>query len=117
MAEIAPFDTFLTDILSDVRAESKKRKEGMYTYIMYDPTGISYKIGRSKNPIYREKTLQSLAPKIVTLGILNRDIEKELHQRFKASRIRGEWFLLLSDEVYAILDEYEFEILPFEKRN
>jgi len=68
---------------------------------MEDTANGRYKIGMSKKPEYRERTLQSEKPEITLICskmYSSRDearkIEKELHQRFKNNRIRGEWFNL-----------------------
>lgn len=55
-----------------------------------------YKIGRSINPIYREKTLQAEEPDVVLIKkwIASAEIEKTLHLKYKLKRIRGEWFAL-----------------------
>jgi len=72
-----------------------------YVYLMEDTANGRYKIGMSKKPEYRERTLQSEKPEITLICskmYSSRDearkIEKELHQRFKNNRIRGEWFNL-----------------------
>lgn len=80
-----------------------------YVYLMKDTANGRYKIGMSKKPEYRERTLQSEKPEITLICskmYSSRDearkIEKELHQRFKNNRIRGEWFnLSYSDVEYA----------------
>ena len=64
------------------------------TYIMKDSSNGLYKIGKSKNPKYREKTLQSEKPSIKMIKVFSENIEKELHKRYKAQRVRGEWFNL-----------------------
>lgn len=71
-----------------------------YIYLMVDNTNGLIKIGRSKNPKYREGTLQSKEPE--TVMIVNwrapKQTEKELHSKFASKRIRGEWFrLTISD--------------------
>ena len=77
-----------------------------YVYLMKDTANGRYKIGMSKKPEYRERTLQSEKPEITLICskmYSSRDearkIEKELHQRFKNNRIRGEWFNLSDSEV------------------
>ena len=72
-----------------------------YVYLMEDKANGRYKIGMSKKPEYRERTLQSEKPEISLVCSRKyssreeaRQVEKELHQKFKKSRIRGEWFNL-----------------------
>lgn len=55
-----------------------------------------YKIGRSVDPVYREKVLQAQIPLVDLVEAwegTNAD-ETTLHRRFKAMRLRGEWFEL-----------------------
>ena len=65
-----------------------------YCYIMKDSINGLYKIGKSNNPKIREKTLQSEKPSINMIKVFDKNIEKELHNRYKRERVRGEWFNL-----------------------
>lgn len=64
------------------------------------------KIGFSKDPQNRIKTLQTGNSR--TLEIMgwiesdNRSLEKQLHTKYEANRLRGEWFLI---EPYDVLEE------------
>jgi prophage antirepressor-like protein len=69
------------------------------TYLMYDTFRGYYKIGKSKDPKIREATLQAEVPTIELLHVIERDIETYLHNKFKAKRIRGEWFNLSKADV------------------
>ena len=81
-------------------------------YLMQDTTNDFYKIGRSKEPRYREKTLQSENPTIELLFCFegSRKDEKYLHECFKEKRIRGEWFRLDDDDI-AYFKEYAGKIV------
>lgn len=72
-----------------------------YVYIMMNCDDFTFKIGQSKNPIYRERTLQSKQPNVVLLKAWQCDkkIEKELHKIYKKNRTRGEWFKLDFGEI------------------
>jgi hypothetical protein len=75
-----------------------------FVYVMIDKSTGFYKIGRSKNPQIREKTLQSEKPTIEMLfnySGTNKD-EKTLHQTFGNKRIRGEWFDLSGSDIQYI---------------
>jgi hypothetical protein len=64
-------------------------------------TGL-YKIGRSINPGYREKTLMGQNPTIQTVFIspvTDPKNEKVLHRKFKEKRVRGEWFSLNDSDI------------------
>jgi hypothetical protein len=75
------------------KIQSKKIKE-IKTYIMKDDLSGLYKIGKSINPKYRERTLQSEKPSIRIVKIFNSNIEKKLHGIYDEYRVRGEWFKL-----------------------
>lgn len=85
-----------------------KKQDDFKTYIMYDSNTEMYKIGKSKNPKFREGTLQSKKPTIDLILICDKDIEIELHCKFNSKRGRGEWFSLDSDDVLDIIEEYGF---------
>lgn len=65
-------------------------------YLMLNKKTGNIKIGRSKKPKYREKTLQAEEPEIqlIAAWIAPKDIENKLHRKFYEKRIRGEWFKL-----------------------
>lgn len=71
-----------------------------YVYLMLNKRNNYIKIGKSKNPLFREKTLQSDEPDIelVVAWQATSVVEKQLHKLFPQKRKRGEWFeLKLSD--------------------
>ena len=66
------------------------------------------KIGyTSKDPVFREKTLQSEEPEIELIfsfyGLPMKE-EKNLHKHFDDKRIRGEWFKLSELDIYKAKD-------------
>lgn len=67
-----------------------------YVYLMVNEETGLIKIGRSKNPKYREGTLHSKEPTVhrVAFWKADKELEKLLHDRYAKSRIRGEWFRL-----------------------
>jgi hypothetical protein len=78
----------------------EKKENSEYVYLMVNSYTGYIKIGTSKNPRYREKTLHSQEPTISLIAQWRCDkkVEKELHEKFKNKRVRGEWFRLqLSD--------------------
>jgi len=83
-------------------------KESTKVYVMIDKNTGYYKIGRSKNPKIREKTLQSEKPTIEML--FNHDAktvdEKVLHSKFSEKRVRGEWFDLCGSDLSMISDYF-----------
>lgn len=75
-----------------------------YVYLMVDNRNGLTKIGFSKYPEYREKTLQSEVPDIEMIfyekGSIK--IEKEIHKAYEYKRVRGEWFNLNMDDIEEI---------------
>lgn len=72
-----------------------------YVYLMHDKRSGYYKIGISKDPKYREKTLQSEQPEIEMIcnkrypsRRIAEAIEFALHKAYTEQRVRGEWFKL-----------------------
>lgn len=82
-----------------------------YIYVMIDRNTGFYKIGKSINPKYRERTLQSEKPCIDMLGYYsgNSSDEKILHKKFETKRIRGEWFDLMPSDVSDIENYFNYK--------
>lgn len=78
-------------------------------YVMFDMNTGYYKIGRSSNPEYRERTLQSEKPtiKLMFYNDARMKDEKVLHDKFKDKRIRGEWFDLSGSDIEQIKEYFE----------
>lgn len=80
--------------------------EGGYVYII-EVNGY-YKIGRTENPDNRlgEYTKLMEIPKTICCEYVAyyKNVEKELHEIFKARNTNGEWFNLSNDEVALALD-------------
>jgi hypothetical protein len=86
--------------------------ESSYVYLMLNKRNGFIKIGKSKWPQFREKTLQADEPEIelITFWEAPATLEKQLHKRFAEQRQRGEWFELTFKDLKSIKDimnEYE----------
>ena len=78
-----------------------------YIYLMHHGVSDVWKIGRSKKPKAREKTLQHQDP-MITLNWKVEAVsafEAWLHGKFKSKRLRGEWFELSGSDVSWIKNE------------
>lgn len=75
-----------------------------YIYLMHDKKEDAYKIGFSKKPKFREKTLLSQAPNISIFRqwIAPQKYESVLKNNFKIKRGRGEWFKLSQEDIQSI---------------
>jgi len=93
-------------ILVNTIIENIKEKKWSKTYIMKDNHSNLYKIGRSIDPIKREKTLQSEKPSIKLIKTFDKNIENELHIKYNDFRVRGEWFNLNNIQVKYICTHY-----------
>lgn len=111
------YNTYLTEYLPqkpNVTTTNKICFDICYLYLMHDTKNGYYKIGMSKEPQYREKTLQSEKPSIelvCTKELPSRDIarafEAALHNVFAQKRIRGEWFELSNNDVAMLMKTFE----------
>ncbi len=90
--------------------ECKIAKTG-FVFLMYNKRSGLYKIGHSKNPEFRENTLQSEEPEIELLAscLGTRNDERKLHVRFSGFRVRGEWFALSELQAETIRKEWELD--------
>jgi len=79
---------------SKTNQNNQKKLQPVFTYVILDESTGYYKIGRSKEPDVREKTLQAQKPTLSILYKTEKNIEVKLHNYFKSKRIRGEWFKL-----------------------
>lgn len=65
----------------------------LVTYFMQAGADGPVKIGMSNNLRLRFKSLQTDCPfRVRCLGVLDGDREEEMHERFSAFRMLGEWF-------------------------
>lgn len=87
-------------------------EDACYVYVMRNNDNGAYKIGISKNPGYREHTLQSQEPDITCIFQLEfptRDIarlvERSIHEEYAGYRLRGEWFSIPREMIYTVIGE------------
>ena len=76
------------------------------TYLIKNKRNGLYKIGKSYNPKFREKTLQSEEPDISMVKIWDYDIEGFLHRKYNECRVRGEWFKLNKSQINFICKHF-----------
>jgi len=89
-----------------------EQSEGEFVYLMLNKRNDFIKIGKSKRPIFREKTLQADEPDIELISYWRAPsiLERQLHKQFELKRKRGEWFNLNFMDLKLIKDimkEYE----------
>lgn len=94
--------------MQDVEAPDVKL-DPCFVYLMCDSKNGYHKIGISKTPEYRERTLQSEKPTIEMVCAkeypsrkIAEAIEAALHKVYERERIRGEWFNLSKTDVMMI---------------
>jgi hypothetical protein len=78
----------------------QKSKSVGFVYLMKHKNGL-IKIGYSKNPAVRERTLQAEDPNLKLIAKRKGGVseERRLHSIFSDKRIRGEWFQLTAHEL------------------
>lgn len=94
----------------DDEASQLNLAESSYTvfvYVMEDTRNGLIKIGKSKYPKKRERTLQSEAPSTeLRLAVpCNEATEAELHERYSTARVRGEWFKIDRKTLFELLTD------------
>lgn len=121
--EISSFNDYIKcSSLREITYKNAPKKEynkPTNLYVMIDKNTGYYKIGRSIDPIKREKTLQSEKPTIELIKYYSGKIkhEKDLHLMFRDKRIRGEWFDLSGSDIKEIdnffnkINKYETSII------
>lgn len=91
---------------TDVQAEILRRSSfTTFVYVMEDTRNGAFKIGHSRTPGKRERTLQSEVPETALRFSIpaNEEHEKALHARFAHRRIRGEWFELSAQDLVDVV--------------
>lgn len=98
---VASFNDYLYEKrISHQCTESKritrKIRNETSIYLIRNNRNGYYKIGRSNNAEFRERTLQAEEPEIEMIHSFNGTVknEKDLHVHFKEKHVRGEWFRL-----------------------
>jgi hypothetical protein len=83
----------------------RRSKFDCFVYLVEDLRNKTFKIGRSKTPKKRERTLQSEMPQMMMRFSIPADEahEKQLHEHFQSKRLRGEWFMLTNDDLIWIV--------------
>lgn len=81
-----------------------KRSSDGYVYLIKSQFDAYYKIGRAVNPEKRMRTFNVKLPfKVEFVCVIKTEdmyaLETELHRRFKAKHIEGEWFALDAADV------------------
>jgi predicted GIY-YIG superfamily endonuclease len=100
------FDRNEIDVRLKVSLPRLKSYDNAFVYLMKNTRNGYTKIGISKNPKHREKTLQSEEPEIDLIwkkeipNAIGREIE--LHKKYSDKRIRGEWFDLTEQDIQNI---------------
>ena len=73
------------------------------TYLMKDSSGL-YKIGCSLDPHGRLESMKTGNATIELVCVIKENIEKQLHIKYAAKRVKGEWFKLSKKDVEEIIE-------------
>lgn len=106
--DVIPMVDFYREIFDD-NFKIINENPGAYVYLMVNTETALIKIGFSKKPQYREKTLQSQEPQVHLIACwkADRSIETSLHRKFKKNRVRGEYFKLSLHDLRLIKDNMQ----------
>lgn len=83
-----------------------KKKYNYDTYLFKDSINNYIKIGKSVDYLKRYNLLITINPNIDVLFVINNDVERELHEKYKNKRIYGEWFNLTEKDIINIKKKY-----------
>lgn len=75
----------------------------MFTYFFHDCVSGQTKIGKSKSPACRFKSLAKTR-RLHPICVIRGDHEKRMHRDFESSRESGEWFKLSAAQIAAITE-------------
>lgn len=80
-----------------------------FVYLMFNSSTGMHKIGYSKNPVYRERILQSEKPTIETIHFFQGRFKDEtaLHIKYAEYRVRGEWFQFNENVLPDVLRDFK----------
>jgi hypothetical protein len=83
---------FIFGTLPIIQSETGKN----FIYLMHNGRTNLVKIGKSKKPVFREKTLQGEDPDVTLIAVWHAQdrVERTLHKKYQHARTRGEWFKL-----------------------
>jgi len=101
-------DSEINDFIKEKIRSGSRRKETktFNTYLIIDKGSGLYKIGKSVNVQKRLKSLKVACPMIELVGSYGYDIESQLHKRFEAKNVTGEWFSLNESDIECIESEF-----------
>ena len=89
----------------------KTKKEIQKTYIIRDQSSGLVKIGRSKNPYERIKSISAKNPNFSLVFISDHDYEAEIHKELSSFRESGEWFLVPKFILDKIVIDFNFKMV------
>lgn len=86
-----------------------------YVYVFQNREGL-LKIGRTKSPTVRKKTLENMSGGMATKFYLSAEvgncekIETAAHEKLKSSKVHGEWFCCEFAEAQSVVEKLTQEI-------
>lgn len=90
---------------------------GTCTYCVLNVELGAVKIGISKTPKQRLVELQvGCATPLKLIGAIDGNLERELHRRFEADRLSGEWFRVSEDVRRWVIETFNFDVVPSDRR-
>ena len=102
MNDVIPIDDFIMGLLKCCKVKHRLYK----TYLLKDKSTRLYKIGRAVDVNKRVRSLEVANPNLSIVITIEKDVEKELHNKYSSKRIKSEWFKLSKEDVDEIKRTY-----------
>lgn len=89
--------------------DAVNKNKTISTYIAINKDNNTFKIGKSTDIYDREFALAAANPAIKMIASIDKDIERELHDKYNDKRISREWFNITNEDIKDIVIEYNFK--------
>lgn len=95
--------------MMEVYNKDRKLAHERFTYLMQDQLTKLIKIGSTCDLNNRLKTLTVGNPNLIIIAVLAKNIEAELHRKYKSRKVKREFYSLTEEDIASIIKEYGFE--------
>jgi hypothetical protein len=92
--------------------EYLEKEKNFETYLIRDKSTGLCKIGKTTDIKKRIEMLSCSNTELELLFIIDKDVEKELHDVYESKRYKGEWFNLSDLDLEIISNQYQKRNIP-----
>lgn len=89
-----------------------EKEKNFETYLIRDKSTRLCKIGKTTDIKTRIEMLSCSNTELELLFIIDKDVEKELHDMYESKRYKGEWFNLSDSDLEVIRNQYQTRHIP-----